>query len=80
MHCRIVTKEENAQNKYIELITKYNNSLSRLQYSVVCPLVWFRDTNVLAAFTFRIKQNDGGSTVSELNLVHNDSLFLSDSF
>ena len=54
MHCRIVINEENAHNKYLELITKYNNSPSWLQYSGVCPVVWYMDTNVLAAFIFRI--------------------------
>ena len=54
MHCPIVINEENAHNKYIELITKYNNSPSWLQYSGLFPVVWFGDTNVLAAFTFRV--------------------------
>jgi hypothetical protein len=79
MHYRIVINEENAHNKYIEIITKYNNSPPWLQYTGVCPVVWFRDTTVLAASNFRI-QEDGGSTMSELILVHTDILFLSDSF
>jgi len=54
MRYQIVINEENAHNKYLELITKYNNSPSWLQYFGVCPVVWFRDTNVLATLTFRI--------------------------